>query len=64
MTSSHNSNLKDSDEILKQIFPFENKHLVIIDKSIIQKLGINDNITTFVRQELTEDGILLRIINL
>ena len=61
MASSHNSNLKDSVAIIKQIFLFENKHLVIIDKSIIQKLGINDNITTFVEQELTDDGILMRI---
>ena len=60
MDKSDNSNLKDS-EILKQIFLFEDKHLVIIDKSIIQKLGINDNITTFVEQELTNDGILMRI---
>ena len=60
MDKSDISNLKDS-EILKQIFLFEGKHLVIIDKSIIQKLGIIDNITTFVRQELTKDGILLRI---
>lgn len=63
MVKSENSNLKDS-EILKQIFLFEGKHLVVIDKSIIQKLGINDNITTFVEQELTDDGIMLRIKNL
>ena len=63
MDESETSNLKDS-EILKQIFIFEGKHLVVIDKSIIQKLGINDNITTFVEQELTDDGIMLRIKNL
>ena len=60
MDKSENLNLKDA-EILKQIFIFEDKHLVIIDKSIIQKLGINDNIATLVGQELTNDGILLRI---
>ena len=60
MGNSDNLNLKDP-EIFKQIFIFEDKHLVIIDKSIIQKLGINDNITTFVEQELTDDGILMRI---
>lgn len=61
MSKSETSNLKHSKK-LKQIFPFEDKHLVIIDKSIIQKLGINDNITTFVEQELTEDNaILMRI---
>jgi hypothetical protein len=63
MDKSETSNLKHSEK-LKQIFPFEDKHLVVIDTSIIQKLGINDNITTFVKQELTKDGILLRIINL
>lgn len=62
MDKSKNLNLKDP-EVLKQIFAFEGKYLVIIDKSIIQKLGINDNITTFVEQELTQDGILLRIKN-
>ena len=60
MYNSSNSNLKEP-SIMKQIFPFENKHLVIIDESIIQKLGINDNLTTFVEQEITEDGILMRI---
>ena len=34
---------------------------VIIDESIIQKLGVNDNITTFVEQELTNDGIWIRV---
>jgi hypothetical protein len=61
MKNSPNSNLKTSSRTLKQIFPFENKHLVIIDESIIQKLGINDNLTTFVEQELTDDGIVMRI---
>ena len=55
---SKNSNLKDSKK-LKQIFPFEDKHLVVIDKSIIQKLGINDNITIFVEQEITQDNAIL-----
>jgi hypothetical protein len=45
----------------KQIWQLGNKHLVIIDESIIQKLGINDDLTTFVEQELTDDGILMRI---
>ena len=63
MNNSSNSNLKDSAEILKQIFPYENKHLVIIDESIIQKLGIKENLTTFVEQELTDNGILMRIKN-
>ena len=63
INNSSNSDLKDSQKILKQIWPVGNKHLVIIDDSIIQKLGINDNITTFVEQELTNDGILMRVKN-
>ena len=60
MNNSANSNLKDS-KILKQIWQLGDKHLVVIDKSIIQKLGINDNLTTFVEQELTDDGILMLV---
>ena len=54
------SDLKDSQKIFKLLWQVGNKHLVIIDESIIQKLGINDNIT-FVEQELTDNGILMRI---
>lgn len=61
MNNSSNLNLKTSSGTLKQIFHFENKHVVIIDDSIIKKLGINDNLITFVEQELTDDGILMRI---
>jgi|GEM_PF-1458895 len=59
MDKPENSNLKDSKK-LKPIIPFEDKHLVIIDKSIIQKLGINDNVTTFVEQEITQDNAILQ----
>jgi hypothetical protein len=58
MDKSETSNLKHSKK-LKQIFTFEDKHLVVIDKSIIQKLGINDNLTTFVEQEITQDNSIL-----
>ena len=38
------------------------KHLVIIDKSIIEKLGITDNSTVFLEQEITYDNtILMRV---
>jgi hypothetical protein len=60
MKNSHNSNLKTSTPF-KQIFAFENKHLVIIDESIIEKLRIGDDSITFVEQELTDDGIVMRI---
>lgn len=61
MNNSSSSNLKESLP-LKQLWEIAGKHLVIIDESIIEKLGINDNLTTFVEQELTDDGtILMRI---
>ena len=34
--------------------------LTAIDESIVEKMKIND-ITTFFEQEITEDGILLRV---
>ena len=57
------SNINNSQpKICKQLWTLGNKHLVIIDKSIIQKLGIKDNIATFVEQEITQDNtILMRI---
>ncbi|HSF51869.1 MAG TPA: hypothetical protein VLA74_14000 [Nitrososphaeraceae archaeon] len=63
MSNSAISNLNSSpnDKNWKQIWQLGNKHLVVIDESIIQKLGINDNLTTFVEQELTDEGILMRI---
>ena len=63
MNNSAISNLNRSpkDNNWKQIWQLGNKHLVIIDESIIQKLGINDNLTTFVEQELTDEGILMRV---
>ena len=62
MNNSAISNLNNSPKNTKwkQIWQLGNKHLVVIDESIIQKLGINDNVT-FVEQEITTDGILMRI---
>jgi hypothetical protein len=50
-------------KILKQVWPIANKHLVLIDESIIRKLGIDDTNTIFVEQELRQDDntILMRI---
>ena len=64
MNNSAISNLNNSpkNKKWKQIWQLGTKHLVIIDESIIQKLGINDNSATFVEQEITTDGsILMRI---
>jgi hypothetical protein len=59
-TFSHiyNSNPK----ICKQLWSLGDKHLVIIDKSIIEKLGITENSATFLEQEIVHDNtILMRI---
>jgi hypothetical protein len=46
MNNPSNSDLKHSPVVLKQLWEIAGKHLVIIDESIIQKLGINDDLTT------------------
>jgi hypothetical protein len=64
MNKSIISDLNNStkNKIVKQIWPISNKHLVVIDQSIIDKLGIKENSTTFVEQELSQDNtILMRI---
>ena len=59
-TISHINNSKP--KIFKQLWPLGDKHLVIIDKSIIQKLGITENSTVFLEQQITHDNtILMRI---
>ena len=57
------SNTSNNNKIFKQIWQLGNKHLVIVDESIINKLGITENSTFFVEQELTKDitTILMRI---
>jgi hypothetical protein len=47
----------------KQIWQLGNKHLVIIDDSIIEKIGVTENSPFFVEQEMTEDNttILMKI---
>jgi hypothetical protein len=46
-------------KICKQLWPFCDKHLVVIDKSIIQKLGITENSTVFLEQQMTHDNTIL-----
>ena len=51
-------------KICKQLWTIGNKHLVIIDKSIVEKLGITENSTVFLEQQITHDNtILMRIKN-
>ena len=65
MNVSRLSDLNHSQEekILKQILSIGDQYLVVIDKSIIQKLGIDDNSTTFLEQEFREEdnSILMKI---
>lgn len=56
-------NHSQQDKFIKLIWIIGDQHLVLIDKSIIQKLGIDDNSTTFLEQEFREEdnSILMKI---
>jgi hypothetical protein len=43
----------------KQLLTIGEKYLVFIDKSIIEKLGITENSTVFLEQEITHDKTIL-----
>lgn len=60
MNNINSLNINNSKpEICKQLWTVGDKHLLIIDKSIIEKLGITDNSTVFVEQEVLEDNTIL-----
>ena len=65
MNKSIISDLNNStkNKIFKQILQLGNKYLVIIDESIIEKIGITESSPLFVEQELTQDHktIMLRV---
>ena len=63
MNNTKVCNINNSkNKIFKQLWMLADKHLVIIDKSIIEKLGITDNSTVFLEQEITYDNtILMRV---
>jgi hypothetical protein len=46
---------------LKKCWKVGNNTVVVIDKTIVQRLGIHEENTLF-EQELTEGGIILRIV--
>lgn len=56
-------NHSQQDKILKQIWSIGDQYLVLIDKAIILKLGIDNNDTTFLEQEFREEdnSILMKI---
>ena len=46
--------------LLKRCLEIGSNTVVVIDKSIVQKLRLNEK-DTYLEQELTTDGILMRI---
>lgn len=64
MNKNAGSNLNNSKpKVCKQVWTIADKHLVIIDKSIIEKLGITENSLVFLEQEVLQDNntILMKI---
>lgn len=64
MHNSSNSLINNtaSNMPLKKCWKINKIFIVALDPSIVQKLGITEN-DTFLEQELTEDGILMRVKN-
>jgi hypothetical protein len=50
----------DSSHPLKKCWGVGKTIVVAIDKEIVNRLGINED-STYVQQEVTDDGILLRV---
>ena len=65
-TTTTDTNINKKNKIFKQIWKLGNKYLVIVDESIIHKLGITENSTFFVEQELMQDNtmIIMKIRNI
>jgi hypothetical protein len=61
MNSSTNRNINSNATFpIKKCWLVGNNIVVVIDKAIVQTLGINEQ-ETFVEEVLIDDGILLRI---
>jgi hypothetical protein len=61
MSDCLNNNIKTTKRNpLKKCWNLGNNTVVIIDRSLVQRLGINEQNTLF-EQELMDGGILLRI---
>jgi hypothetical protein len=58
MTNSHTPNIKIP---LKRCWKVGNNTVVVIDKSLVERLGVSEENTVF-QEELVDGGILLRII--
>jgi len=61
MYNPHEIDINDTfQKSVKPPFRIGSNIVVILDKTIVQKLRINEN-DTFFEQEITKDGILMRI---
>lgn len=63
MNNSITENIRDTSERSRHVKPLigiGSNIIAIIDKAIVQELGISEN-DTYVQEEITPDGILLRI---
>ncbi len=62
MNDSLNSDIKNTTVKIpiKKCWKISEIFFVALDKSIVQNLGINEN-DTFLEQEITNEGILMRI---
>jgi hypothetical protein len=52
--------INSENKIIKRIWKIGTKTVVIIDESIVKKLGISE-VETLVEQIITKDGILMRL---
>lgn len=58
-----NSELSDIKIPLKKCWKVGDNTVVVIDKTLVERLGINEENTMF-EQQLTEGGIILRIVRI
>jgi hypothetical protein len=56
-------NINSTKNPIKKCFKIGTLSLTPIDESIVEKMKINDS-TTYFEQEITKDGILLRVRNI
>lgn len=56
-------NINSTKNPIKKYFKIGSLTVTTIDESIVEEMKINNN-TTFFEQEITEDGILLRVRNI
>jgi hypothetical protein len=59
MNNTKLCDINNSNNKIKQLWMLGDKHLVVIHKSIIEKLGITENSTVFLEQEVLQDNTIL-----